>query len=183
MIQIALIGRLRSGKSTVMEMLQKVAKEEYSIELAHKRLADPIYAEAHALYERHGLVWRKNRSLLEGIGAALNDDYPDGDKLLQIYQESYDPEANIICDDTRRIGQADFFRNQGWPIIRVSAPDEVRKSRCKPGEWSEGHITDRELDQYVSDFTINNYDNTLESLYNECKEIFRRIINEYGRKG
>lgn len=181
MIQICLIGRLRSGKTTVMEFIQKIALEQYGIVLKQKRLADPIYTEAEAFYRRNGLTWVKNRRLMEGMGVAFNEHYTNGDKLLEIYQETYNPEEDIICDDARRTGQADFFKSKGWPIIRVNAPDDVRKLRCNVGEFSEGHVTDVELDDYISNFTIDNYDNTLESLYNECRDILIKIIEKYCR--
>lgn len=179
MIQIALIGKLRSGKTTIMRFLQKIAKEKYGFELVQRRLADPIYEVAEEFYNKHNLVWQKNRRLLEGIGFAFNEHYPNGDKLLEIYNESYDPEQNLICDDVRRIGQADFFRNKGKPIVRVFATDEIRKARCKPGEWSEGHITDIELDNYKEDFVIDSNHSNMEKLYNECEVVLNQIIKDW----
>jgi len=170
-MQLILLGKLRSGKSTVTLMLKELFESEYGILLNQKPLASPIYEEAKALYERHGLVWRKNRRLLEGIGEALNEDYPKGDKIILLYDETFDPDEHIVVEDCRRTTQATYFKDKGAVFVRVIADREVRKSRCKEGEWAEGHSTDTELDDFPANFTINNNGNDLGQLrdiiYNE----------------
>lgn len=162
-VRIALSGKLRSGKTTAREIFQKVAKEEYNIDLLNLPLATPIYSEAYSFYERHGLVWTtKDRKLLEGIGEALNDKYPHGDKIVELYKEELDrrDSESVIADDMRRTTQADFLKGQGFILVRLECPDNIRKKRCLPGEWSEGAITDVELDGYQGfDHVIkNDYD-------------------------
>jgi len=160
-MKIVLLGKLRSGKTTVSSFIKEFVKEDLNIELQSKPLAAPIYKEAKDFYERHGLIWRKNRTLLEGIGGALNDDYPNGDKIVELYDKDFDLDEHIIVEDCRRITQADYFRDKGAYLIKVVASATVRKSRCKSGEWSEGHITDTELDDYPVDFEIVNDGNDL----------------------
>lgn len=186
-LRIIMLGKLRSGKSTVGGMICSTLKEMKGIELNSKPLAKPIYEEAKSFYERHGLTWRKNRRLLEGIGEALNDDYPNGDKIIELYAKDFDANENIYVEDCRRLTQAKFFQYLNTPeacavgrtlFVRVNATDEVRKSRCKPGEWAEGHVTDTELDSWPADFEINNNGEDLDKL----KQTIRNLVEfiQYG---
>jgi len=169
-MKIVLLGKLRSGKTTVSNFIKEFIARDRNIKLHSRPLAAPIYKEAKDFYERHGLVWRKNRRLLEGIGGALNDDYPNGDKIIELYDKNFDPDENIIVEDCRRITQADYFRDKGAYLIKIVASATVRKSRCKPGEWSEGHITDTELDDYLVDFEVVNDGVELEVLKSKIYE-------------
>ena len=174
-MKIALLGRLRSGKTTAMNFMINFAQNEFNIKLVPKPLAEPIYKEAKAFYERHGLVWRKNRRLMEGMGQALNEDYPNGDKIVELFDKDFNPDDNLIVEDCRRITQADYLKDRGFQLIRISASEEIRKQRCKPGEFSSGHITDIELDDYSTHYNAINEGN-LEQLKIECEEIISCIM-------
>lgn len=152
-------------------MVIEEVKEQLGIDLVRKPLAAPIYAEAKDFYARHGLNWRKNRRLMEGIGEALNEDYPDGDKIVEIYEANFDESENIIVEDCRRLTQTSFFEKHEGIFIRVNASDEVRKSRCAPGEWAEGHVTDTELDDYPTKFVVDNNGENLEVLRGKVRQI------------
>jgi len=173
-MKIALLGRLRSGKTTAMNMMIDIAKNDYNIDLAPMPLAKPIYDEAISFYERNGLLWRKNRRLLEGLGEAFNSDYPHGDKLVEIFDINFHEYMAVIVEDTRRITQADYFVDMKFNLIRINASEEIRKSRCKPGEFTSGHITDIELDNYPVNFEISN-ESTLEELRRNCQVIVDTI--------
>lgn len=150
MVRIALSGKLRSGKTTTREIFQEIAKQK-DLNLTYVSLAAPIYSEAYAFYNKHGLVWTtKDRKLLEGMGEALNNKYPGGDKIVELYAEELKKHEGqaIINDDMRRITQANFLKGLGFTLVRVDSPDALRRERCKEGEWSEGAITDTELDDY-----------------------------------
>jgi dephospho-CoA kinase len=172
-----MLGKLRSGKSTVTQLIKELVKEVHGIDLVSRPLATPIYEEAKSFYDRHGLVWRKNRKLLEAIGEALNDDYPKGDKIVELYKQSMNEEEHIIVEDCRRITQANFLKQ--WKdtiLIRVSASKEVRKARCKPGEWSEGAITDTELDDYPVDCEVINDGEDLIELKKKVELLVRHSL-------
>ena len=170
-MKIALLGRLRSGKSTAMNILIEEANKKYGIDLIPKPLADPIYKEAKSFYERNGLVWRKNRRLLEEIGKAFNEDYPNGDKIVELFDSTFDPNMNYIVEDARRITQADYLIKKGFILIRVEASEDIRRSRCNPGEFSTGHITDVELDNYPVTHIIDNNTDNIEDLTIQCENI------------
>lgn len=182
-LRIIMLGKLRSGKTTVGKLICETLKEVKDISLQSRPLAKPIYEEAQDFYARHGLTWRKNRRLLEGIGEALNDDYPGGDKIIELYAKDFNVNENIYVEDCRRLTQARFFadlnlqaENAGISsrsiFIRVTATDAVRKARCKPGEWAEGHVTDVELDNWPADIEIENNGDDLV----ELKQKIRRFV-------
>jgi len=179
-----MLGKLRSGKTTVSGFVQEFVKEKYGIELISKPLATPIYEEAKAIYAKHGLIWRKNRRLLEGIGEALNEDYPGGDKIVELYDASFNSKEHIFVEDCRRKTQADYFRSIGAILIRVWADPKVRKLRCKPGEWAEGHVTDTELDDYPVNLEIYNNRDGLQALrdqvYEKAGNLLEIMLENYG---
>lgn len=167
-IRIALSGKLRSGKTTTREMFQELGKKHFDVDFVYLSLAAPIYEEAYAFYRKHGLVWTtKDRKLLEGMGEALNDKYPGGDKIVELYAQQLEkyPGQPIINDDIRRTTQANYLKGLGFTLVRVDCPDTLRRERCKEGEWSEGAITDTELDSYEHfDYKIENT-GSLDALY------------------
>lgn len=171
---IVMLGKLRSGKSTatniVIEELSKL-----DVNLIRKPLAAPIYKEAEEFYARHGLTWRKNRKLMEGIGEALNDDYPNGDKIIELYSELFDPNKDSIIEDCRRLTQTTFFEKHNAIFIRIHTDTEVRKARCKPGEWSEGHITDTELDNYPVHAQVENNGEDMEEFRAKIVSALRQV--------
>jgi hypothetical protein len=197
-LRIIMLGKLRSGKTTVGKMICDTFAEK-GIILNPRPLATPIYEEAKSFYERHGLNWRKNRRLLEGIGEALNDDYPFGDKIIGLYRKDFKVLENIYVEDCRRLTQAKFFAEfnntyfnfdtilhtmdlRSTPgrsiFIRVSADEEIRKSRCKPGEWAEGHISDFELDFYPEDYILHNHSDNIEELQMKVKNLSSLILKD-----
>jgi len=178
-MQIIMLGKIRSGKTTVSGIIKDYVEEILNIELKSKPLAAPIYAEAKSMYAKHGLTWRKNRRLLEGIGEALNDDYPKGDKIVELYKENYSSSDDIFVEDCRRQTQADFFKSNGAIFVRVLAEEETRKSRCKKGEWATGHVTDTELDGFPADFVINNNGVCLAELRTQ---VYLKVIKELEEK-
>lgn len=168
-----MLGKLRSGKSTCVGIIKEYVKELSGFELINKPLAKPIYDAAKLFYKSNDLTWRKNRRLLEGMGEAYNNDYPNGDKLIEIYDEQFNLSENIIVEDCRRKTQADYFRTRDSVLIRIKADAEVRKARCKPGEWAEGHVSDTELDDYPVDFEIENNGEDLQVLK---ESVYREVI-------
>jgi len=181
-MKVIMLGKLRSGKTTCANLVKELVNENLGYKLINKPLAAPIYAELYEFYEKHGLVLRKNRRFMEGVGEALNDDYPGGDKIVELYAESFNPSEHIIVEDCRRKTQADFFRKYNAIFIRIKSNDEIRKSRCKPGEWAEGHITDTELDNYPVDFEITNNGSDLQELRSKVLEQVVLKLENYGKE-
>ena len=179
-MQIGISGKLRSGKDTVSDIFINLAKNN-GIDMIKKSLAMPIYKIAKDFYKKYDLIWnpnKKNRRLLEGIGSALNDDTKDGkDKIIELFNKDYTKTENFITNDIRRLTQANYFKNKNIPLIRVECNEEIRKSRCKPGEFAKGHITDLELDNYSFDYIIENNGN-LQQLEQQCIVIFNDIYKK-----
>jgi len=180
-MKVVMLGKLRSGKSTVTNFIKEIMSKEFNVNLVSKPLATPIYAEAKDFYARHNLTWRKNRKLLEGIGEALNDDYPNGDKVVELYDEGFNPNEDIVVEDCRRITQANYLKQRGAVLIRINADKDIRKGRCKRGEWSEGHVTDEELTTYPVDFELDNNGDDLQALRAKVYELCLQV-NKYGER-
>jgi dephospho-CoA kinase len=174
-LKIVITGRIRSGKTTAMNILKELAKADYNIDLEHIRMADPLYAEVKWFYDRHDIPFRKFRKMFDAMGEVLSD-HGDEDKLLRYLKEMHDLNSDYIIDDARRTKQADFLKNDGAIFIRIEATDKIRKERClDAGEWTEGHISDTELDEYRHDYLVLNTF-TKNELREDIKEILDSIM-------
>ena len=171
---IAIIGRIRSGKSTVRQLIQKEAKQ-YNVDLEHIRFADPIYNEVEEFYKRWNIPYRKFRPLFDAIGEALAE-HGDNDKVQEVFENKINLNNDLIIDDARRLTQARFLEKYDTAFIRVVSNTDTRKIRCAEGEWTDNHVSDIELNSYPEDYIINN-DGTLEELKAAVKDVCKKIFS------
>ena len=170
---ITIIGRIRSGKSTVRQMIQEEAKAR-GVMLEHIRFADPIYKEVQDFYKRWNIPYRKFRPMFDAVGEALAE-HGTNDKVLEVFESKINSCKNLITDDARRTTQAKFLRDNGSIFIKVGCSDKMRKDRCSPGEWTEKHVSDVELKDYECDYYIHNA-NGLDWLRERVKEVCDEIF-------
>ena len=178
MMIIVVFGKIRSGKTTVTDLILKYAKK-HKISLRNKRFGGPIYESVKEFYAKHDLKFRKFRPMFDAMGQALSEHTSwEEDKLLTYFKEDFDPDEHIIVDDCRRKKQADFLRKHGAIFIQVRCDDNIRKKRCKSGEWTENHISDDDLIFYHKDYVIINKQSKRKLKKNVdtiCKLIFGKI--------
>src|SRR5476649_1519196 len=168
MLKIALTGLPGAGKSTASKLLLQRLSER-KINATVIKLAAPLYDIQAAFYKR--------------IEATLLEDQQDGQLLnfLGGHFRKVDPEflgrdltwrcsaailsgaRALICDDARPL-DLQTLHNQGFTIIKIVAPDDLRKARktARGDKFSgdDNHPTERSLEgaDWGADITINNDD-------------------------
>lgn len=158
---IAISGRIASGKSTVAGLLHehwgsRVVSIAESIKLLAECArcgetefsgnvltllcgdddvkmirASQAYAQLCLKHANELSSTPKPRAFLQDLGARLRD--LDEDIWVRAVLENgkRNPEASFVCDDTRYVNEADRFAEAGWLLIRCECPAEVLLYRVK----------------------------------------------------
>jgi dephospho-CoA kinase len=88
-------------------------------------------------------------------------------------------QIGIVLTDVRQQNEVDWCRTEGFTIIRVTAPDEVRIGRAiKAGDdftvHDLTHSTELEIDNFDVDYEISN-DGTVADLQTKIDAIITKI--------
>ena len=179
--KIALTGQLRSGKDAVgHHAWLHHGFKKYAFATDVKKTAHALFPhiptdpKPRALYQQVGekaceidpLVWvrlveRQIGLHIEGsIGLGASD-------------------IRIIITDLRKPAEYKWARANGFSIVRVTAPEDVRLARAeaegddfKPAELT--HDTDRHVDSFAVDYEISN-EGSLAELYEKMDEVIAKI--------
>lgn len=177
MLKIALTGKLRSGKSAVAERLFYEHGFEWPISFGGplKYYADRIFdvsegdRKPRAIYQQFGQlcrtidenVWIKHAEF--SVKQALDSRSTRG----------------IVIDDLRQPNEYEWCRENGFVIIRITAPDKIRMARaieanddCTVHDFA--HETERHTDSFEVDFEVVN-DGTIDDLYAQVDVIVAQI--------
>lgn len=166
-MKIALFGKMRSGKDTVGEMLIK----EYNF----KRFAfgEGIGQIIEEYFPEALLEGKKPRHHYQFIGQQLRQ--LDEDvwikyllKSVNEYEQQSEKSVRIVITDGRQSNEAARLKEQGFVIVKVEAPDEIRMERIiQAGDQFTPelfqHETELQVDQINPDYIITN-DKDLEHL-------------------
>jgi hypothetical protein len=154
---IGLIGHAGSGKDFTFELLQESG---YAV---HRRAwADPLREEIQEAVADGAYLpalWRKPysrevRSLLQWWGTEFRRGQ-DPDYWIKKMKAELVPFAEggpfedeaVIITDTRYMNEVEALKEMGGLIVRIWAPENVRKERLG-GELPPDHFSERALDKY-----------------------------------
>lgn len=181
-MKIALFGKMRSGKNTVADILT----EEY--EFNQFAFGDGIgciiqeyFPEAWAggkPREHYQHIGQQLRVLDEDVWVKylLND--VDAYIHLKAVFDNED-NVNIVVTDGRQLNEAVRLKEEGFVIVKVTTPEEIRLERMKKAgdvftAEQLNHETELQVDLIEPDVEIIN-DGTLEGL----KYMVNRIVRGY----
>lgn len=187
-MNIALTGKFRAGKDAVAKYLvEKYGYTRFAFgdELKkdfHRRYPEiPKDPKPRVGYQMHGQMMR--RLLGEDIWVMkcfwrildhLADDNP-----------SY---SDVVISDLRQPNEYERCREEGFFIVRVSCPDELRIERALAAgdEFKEEdlqHETELHIDTFDVDFEINN-SGTLDELHQQIDRMMKALVSgEFGAFG
>jgi dephospho-CoA kinase len=180
-VKIALTGKLRAGKDELAHHLyirhgfDKVAFGDAMKRCAHE--AFPWVSE-----------FSKPRSLYQNYAQAMRQIDPDvwinhaerAVKGAVAFRVALGAEQiGIVLTDVRQENEVAWCRENGFTLIRVTAPDEDRIARAKIAgdDFTEAdleHETESHIDGFAVDYEIHN-DGSLDDLKRKVDEIMEEI--------
>ena len=191
--KIAVTGKMRTGKSTVVELLGEemqtlVGNDTVVIEAG---FGDMLKYFAHDIFLVK-ILEEKPRELYQEFGQAMravhNKIYGNEDvwvNLLDMYLETRYKEISsslpegqkqnivVLVTDLRQPNEKAWCERKGFKIVKVVAPLEMRVQRMKENgdnftEESIHHETETHVDNFETEYIITN-DGTIEDLQSQVK--------------
>lgn len=179
-MKVALFGKIRSGKNTVADILT----EEHGFK--QFAFGDGI-GEIIQNYFPEAWAGGKPRKHYQHIGQqlrVLNEDVWVNYLLNSISVEIHmrkkfinENDINIVVTDGRQLNEAEMLRKEGFLIVKVTTPEEIRIERMKalgdvfsPEDLQ--HETELNVDLIEPDIEIVN-DGTLEDLYIKVQKMIQ----------
>ncbi|MEC0167884.1 adenylate kinase [Paenibacillus graminis] len=183
---VAILGRLRSGKDTVGYYLaEKYGYTQFAF-------ADEMKADFHrrypevspnpkprACYQFHGELMRQ----ISGENVWVDRCFTEINAVGAVERWDAQPFRAVITD-VKMPHEADALNREGYVLIRIDAPDGLRIERAvNSGDTFEYadlfHGTETALDGYPADFTVTN-DAGLPELYAQIDEIMAYLALKSG---
>lgn len=183
-IKIGLTGKMRSGKDTVAK---------------------------HLFYD-HGFSWPiAFGDALKHYAHEIFPDVPKDPKPRELYQfmnvmRDFDPDVwvkhlartveflendrqttGIVVTDARQPNEIKWLQDNGFVIVKVVAPDEVRKRRMETAgeavnDSAFNHRTEKYVDDIEPDYMIHN-DGTIGELESKVDELMDELVAEIKGEG
>ncbi len=153
---IGLIGRAGAGKDYTFVRMVKMG-----LPVQRRAFADQLRGEIEAILGVDTDIWKKPyrdevRRLLQWWGTDLRRAADPGYWLNQMLGGLRALESNgviPVVTDARFINEADVIQSLGGIIVRVWAPDDVRKERLG-GILPPAHASEDELELIAADYDI-----------------------------
>lgn len=180
MTNFGVLGRKRSGKSTVAECL----REQYGYtvlgfadplrELARRvnpiidndGKNDPVHyapAEKWHGYERMKDMWPESRIFLQDLGNGVREVFGDRTFINELEHRLGYVEGSVVVPDVRYPNEVESLIRHGFWTVRVERPGL---------DDSDTHISETALDGYYADFLIKNT-GSLQDLKQQVDELVR----------
>jgi len=175
---IAFTGKMASGKTTAINILNRIASDHmYDSKLI--KFADPLYKIQEYVYQTCNLPQPrpKDRKLLQYLGTEWGRS-KDNNLWVNLWRDdvlwSYNYDI-IFNDDCRFNNEAEVIRELDGTIIAIESSNKTRASRIT----LEGieHASEKGIDSKYIDVTIYN-DGTLMDLENQLTNLFDKLIHE-----
>lgn len=185
--RIAFYGPMCSGKTWCADY---VVKYNHYKKVA---FADRLKALAYELFgvqSKEGI----DRQVLQDLGQKLREIDPDVwikrliyqvEYLESLYKQTTNTFPPIVLDDLRYVNEAKALKLNGFTLIRVECPDEVRAERISklyPNTSNEvkSHASEREWQLIKPDYVVTSLD--YDAAFS-IQKILAEKIKEFSRSG
>lgn len=170
-LNIALVGRMGAGKTTIAELLtlssrhyQRVSHAEGIKEMARRSYGPVDKSQEYNVTSLHGDVESiSGRQVLQRLGQTVKT-FDRDFWIKATLMKTIELNANgfpVVNDDTRFIFEADMLREAGFVIAKVRTPEPIRMQRYQqmygrlPTEAELNHESEQEVDLIAYDIEIN----------------------------
>jgi dephospho-CoA kinase len=134
---IALIGRMGTGKTTIADLLmQHFGYHRFSWAAPVKAIAQLAYGpikkdQFYEVVTHRGRDVRTGRQILQRIGTDALRENVDQDFWIKagLRTIELDPVRNLVNDDTRFRNEADALARRGFALVKVVLPEDQRVAR------------------------------------------------------
>lgn len=178
-MKIALCGKMRSGKSTIADILvEDFGFKEFRFAQGIGNIVSVYFPEAYEKgkpRKHYQFIGQKLRELNEDVWV----DYIDG--IIKRNQSFSNDELDIVISDVRQPNELDYVRNNGFLIIKVVADDETRMKRIlQDGDSFNTEDFYHETEQYIDDMEIANhiYNSDNYSL-DDIRNVVKNCVDNY----
>jgi dephospho-CoA kinase len=180
--KIALCGKLRSGKDTAANHLYiRHGFDEVAFGDALKRTVNEVFPwmvgpnKPRALLQQYGQLMREidPQVWIRHVERKVNG-------IIDFRVNTNAKVIGIVITDLRQPNEYEWARANGFTIIRVTAPDEVRIGRAiQAGDdfnvHDLAHSTELEIDNFTVDYTVEN-----NGTVDELKAKFDAVLEAIG---
>jgi hypothetical protein len=166
---ICFCGRMGAGKTeSAKMMLEYIHNRQPDAPNVPIKFAGPIYHICRLMGMED-----KNRQLLQDIGhlgrTLVDEDIWVRHSLHKMarYIEVVGRPIYFVFDDTRHLNEFHIMKELGSSLIKVTAPEDVRRERCGEHWSSRPHASEGELDNVPDDkfrCVIDNSSDSIEDL-------------------
>lgn len=158
-VKIALVGKMRSGKDTFAEPLLH-SKSMYHLRFADgiQEIIDNFFPEAVSgngkPREHYQVIGQSLRELDPDVWVnSLEQEYLNILRMLHILEDST---SGIIITDVRQPNEVEWCRQNGFKLVKLSCPSEVRRQRIIDcGDVYEEEQFTHETENYVDCVAAN----------------------------
>lgn len=159
-MKIGLLGKAGSGKSS----LARILVENFGfVELT---FSESLYTILHFSQQTLGFEIAKDRKFLQWVGTdwARNQ---NPNVFCNCMKKKLDTisNPNVVVSDVRFVNEAEFLKENGFVLIRISRGASDTMS-------FRNHISETESDEISEDFVIKNF-GTIENLKEKIKKFLQ----------
>lgn len=198
MLRFGIVGKIRSGKSTVAKLLGKKIGDELGgyckIEFsdALREVTDIVYPETKGTKDREKLiaVGQHMRKLDKDIWVNIVE------RKIKEVENEFGKDVPIIVSSVRQPNEVEMLERNGFVLIKVEADEDIRIQRClDAGDSfsieSFNDYTETALDGMDFEYVIKNNEglehlkkciNHIVELEQFCAEDFMKILDNIERR-
>lgn len=180
MYNVAIVGKFGSGKSTLAERLvdhhgyTRVANAGALKQLAAMAYGEIDKSQSYEItqiqtvnlgsnldYRQEEVTFNvSGREILQGLGQVVKE-FDRNFWLKAMMRDAATKAGPFVCDDTRFPFEADFLRDNGWIIVKLYVPQEIRMERYKdiygryPTETEMNHPSETMTDDITEDLALS----------------------------
>jgi dephospho-CoA kinase len=179
-LKIGLVGKMRSGKDTVAELLEMKGFVNYKFSSGIKAVYNLL-----AYDKKVG----KDRKILQGIGQGLRKIVGEDVWIHYTFEHamSGSKDENVLISDCRQPNEAEALLTRGYWLIKVETEESLRIERMRMlGDVFTledlNHETETLLESMDCDFILYN-NGTLQDLENKVEKLYNYLswlVDDYG---